>query len=485
LTPVPQNTEQLWGEESFGRKAIISLASSYGMQFFATALNFLSKIILARLILPEHWGLFAEAFLILSIFETVRDFGVSQHLIRHTDPPYGNALIMEVSLSVFLILIMQIIAPYFSFLGAGLPTVLRILLLTSIIQAVGSVPEIYIHKELLLQEKIIPSILNNLVFLAVSVLLGLKGMGVWSLIIGQRCGAAIYTLALWRRVAGRIDLKFTLVHTAELIKGGSGLLFLALLGVVGSQIDYGIIGALLSQKKIGYYFMALSLVLYPTRFVENAFHNVVYPAFARYQQAKEKLGEVYLLTTSVAMALEIPIYAWVFFNAPVMVRLLLGPRWIAVVPLVRLLSLLPIIDPFSIFGQALLKATRRDKLLSVALVIGTGVFVVSSIVLTKRFAIYGAAVARYIIPGNLIIIVAVRSSVREHFAKLAGKLAVIYAASFSVLGVISVLTGALPAIVGLMGSLAGVALCWFLFYVIFFHNASGLTGVKQVLFSRA
>lgn len=469
--------------KSIGKKVFLSLISSYFSQFFSKGCGLVTRIVLARLIVPAHWGIYAEALLVLTLFDTVRDLGISLHLVREKDPPYGNALIIEVLIALLFLIVIQGAAPYFSFLGIQVPQVLRVLFLAGVIQAFACIPETYIHKELLLQVKIKPLVLRNLVFSVASIILAWSGMGVWSLVFGHLIGNLVYTLFLWASVLKMITLEFTLSRTGELIMGSKYLLFMALLGVIGSQIDIGIVGTLLSAKKTGYYFMAFSLILYPSNIIESAVHNVIYPTFAHYQKDRVKLGEIYLLATSSVMALEVPIYTLLFFGAPILVEIFLGKIWLPIVPLVRILSFLSIIDPFSMFGQSLLKAVKQDRLLSGALIAGTLVLVLASVILTKTYGLYGTAIARYMIFGNILIILGVRQCIKKHFTALVRRLVVIYVGSFAIIGTLFLVSsGYFSPGAGLIISLFGVCLCWIVFYYIFPENANN---VKQIIFSKA
>lgn len=416
--------------ESFSRKAIISVISSYGIQFISIALSFVTKIILARLILPDAWGLFAEAILILSAFEIMRDFGISQYLIRHSDPPYGNTLIIEVSISLFFLVLIQFIAPLFSFFSPQIPGILRIIFIAGVIKAFSVVPETYMYRELLFKKSILPSTVTMLVNAGVSAFLAWQGYGVWSLVYGLILSTFVGTIYYWALFYRYVDLKFTLKHSLDLITGSKYLFLLTAIGFLSARVDIAIAGSLFTPQVTGYYFMAISLILWPARLIEGALFKVLYPVFSKLKDDDERLGHIYRLVTRSVVCIEAPIYVFIFFAADTGVPVLLGPKWLSIVPLVKILAIAAIIDPFSMFGREVLRSIGKDQALILSSLLTTIAVAFGGWFLATRYAIEGLAFSKFLIVGTPLVVIIILRTVRENFWRLSKDLLFVYLTLF-------------------------------------------------------
>ena len=78
-------------QESTERRFLHSTVASYVSLGVRTVINFVARLLLARLILPVGHGLYEEALNIVLILGAVRDLGLVHHLIRDERRPYGIA----------------------------------------------------------------------------------------------------------------------------------------------------------------------------------------------------------------------------------------------------------------------------------------------------------------------------------------------------------------------------------------------------------
>ncbi len=56
--------------------------------------NFITKLVLARILFPADFGLFAAATVVVSIASTISYLSLDQHLIRSNKNYYGNVLLL-------------------------------------------------------------------------------------------------------------------------------------------------------------------------------------------------------------------------------------------------------------------------------------------------------------------------------------------------------------------------------------------------------
>src|ERR1700737_1937095 len=75
------------------RRFLHSTAAAYGSQLARIGIRAAGDLVLARLLLPDDFGLFALAYGVVIIAALVRDLGLPYQLVRDESRPYGSALV--------------------------------------------------------------------------------------------------------------------------------------------------------------------------------------------------------------------------------------------------------------------------------------------------------------------------------------------------------------------------------------------------------
>ena len=452
--------------ENFERKAAISLFSSYASQLATTVANVATKLILARLIAPNDLGVYALALLIMLAGDMLMDMGVSQHIVREKDRPYGNFLLLRMVIATVLFAAIQVGAPVFRFWGAEFPHVIRGMSIILVIKAASGVPNVFLDRELLIHRSVMPQLARITAMGLVSIGLAHFGHGVWALVWGTVVAEALFAVLIWRAARSGMRLRFTWAQTISLIRGSRFLFLIGLMGFALQQGDVAIIGTLLTPREVGYYTMAFTLIVLVSKVVENAVFRVIYPVFCEKSGDIRELGKTYRLATLAITAVEAPIYFFLLFNAPVLVPLMLGGKWLPAVALVQALSIFGIINPFSTFGNEVLRARKRDAVLTLSTVIGAITLMTSGCILASRYGTMGVVAAHYIIIGSIPTIITVYRTVKSDFLRLARQLAVVYATSFAAIALASLAPPFSPCSKALISGLL-VPVCWYMYYKAF------------------
>ncbi len=417
------------------RKIVTSMASCYIGQVIKMIISAGTRIILARIILPESWGIFAEAMLIVTMCGAIRDLGIPFHLIREKKNYYGNALFIEVSMSLLLIGLVQIFAPLSSFLNADLPSVLRVFSLFIFLEGLAVVPKVFAEKELIIKKIIVCEIFNFSFMAVVSIWMAYLNYGVWSLVIGQLAGQSVYTLLSWSMFKKEIPLEWEMRDTGYLVWRSIPLFFVWAFAITWTYIDNGIIGAFLTEDQVGYYFMAYFIAsMVPQRIIYPSIWRVAYPAMGQLKDDSEKLIKIHTYATIALLCVEVPIAAFLFFNADVIVKLALGEKWLPIIPLIRILSFAPVIYPFKL-GIEVLKVLHLDKIVLLSSVLRLLSLVVFGILLTKQFGTIGMAFANLLVIGSIPELLKIISLYQKQMKQFIINVGKIYIIAFSAFGI--------------------------------------------------
>lgn len=320
--------------------AVWSAANSLGMKLGNIAI----LAVVARLVAPAEFGVFAAALTIAVILGSVADWGVSAFLVRaDTDldevaPTVTFVAILSGSvLAGATMLSAPALAAVFAAPEAAAP--IRVMAICLVLGGIAAVPTALLAREFR-QDRIFWS--NAVAFVpsnAVLLVLALDGHGAmafaWSRVVAVACqgGFVLWSAHRWYRPAlHRRTLRAVLAFGVPL--AGANLVNYTLLSA-----DYVVVGQHLGPAQLGAYVLAFNVASWATSILAAAINGVAMPAFSRVGAEPGPLA-VALGRSGRAVALvAFPICTMTLVLADPLVRGVFGPRWGDSVPVLETLSL--------------------------------------------------------------------------------------------------------------------------------------------------
>lgn len=353
--------------ETIVHQMIRSAGAASVSQVWRLVITFLTHWLLRRLIPPEEMGVWnwAEpAFLVLA---QMRDAGLPGHMVREDRKLFGNFLRVELVWGGVLALVLAIGAPslrlVYSAGGPDFEWIVRAFCLFFFVQGLASVPLTFLESELRVDKAVPAELVRNIAFAGVSIYLAIAGFGVWSLILGHLIGAALFAIMLWYAAWPHLDLTYTRGATRTLIRLSWPLALLSLLEQAVLRLDPLILGPRFGAEIIGFVGLAMYAVFFFPRLLAESIGRALYPALVRYRGEPPRAFEAFRIATLLLLAFAVPTSLGLFLNAPWAARFLGGSQWVGAADYLRVLALVPLLRPFSMFGFELLLTRHRDRLL--------------------------------------------------------------------------------------------------------------------------
>ncbi|MBN2013940.1 MAG: lipopolysaccharide biosynthesis protein [Candidatus Altiarchaeota archaeon] len=324
------------------RKAIRSSILIFGKTLFQRGASFVSKIILARLLVPADFGLVAIASLVVNGIGLFRDIGINSALIYKKEDESATAdtsfLIIWV-VSIFLYLIAFMLAPFVAdFFGEEVVVdIIRISALTFLLYAVGFVPMTLLEKRIKFRRYVAVELISTVVGISTMLYMAFVGFGVWSLIYGGLIGGSAGAVAVWFLTSWRPRWVFDKKIAKELIGYGKFMLGVTLAIFLIQNIDNAVIGKVIGMSMLGIYTMAYSICNLPANTVMQTINQVLFPTYSRIQDDIPKLRRGYLKVFNLVSLLVFPISSGIFILAPEFVTIVLSEKWIPAIPAIQIL----------------------------------------------------------------------------------------------------------------------------------------------------
>lgn len=310
-------------------------------QLVSRLLSFVTTLILARLLAPAAFGLVGTALLAIAALQYFQDIGFDAALI------YRRQEVEEASHTAFLIVIISSLAVYgvavlsapavaALFRQPEVTEVLRVLALAIPISSLGRVPYVLLNREMDFRRRILPELVASALGNAASIVLALRGAGVWSLVWGQqllRTGLAM--VLVWFVTSWRPRLYFNLRLARELFNYGKHIVSAQTLIFLITNVDNAVVARYAGQTALGLYSFAYNLSNTPATQITSIISQVMFPAFSKLAgDTGQARARYYLTIVRFVSWVTVPIaVATIVFAREFMIGLY-GEEWAgAVVPL--------------------------------------------------------------------------------------------------------------------------------------------------------
>lgn len=324
------------------------------------------KVALARLLLPEDFGLVAIGLLVINGLALFTELGIGTAIIQRKDrikESSDAAFLMVLALGVILFSLAFILSPLLAkFFGKStVEPIVKILSFTFIISSFGIIPSNLLTKEIQFKKRFLPDTLSVAVYGVVTISLALMNYGVWSLVYGYVASVVSQVVLVWLVSGWKPSGKFERKVARELFGYGKYILGTGVLAFLILQGDNAVVGKLLGVTALGYYSLAYMIANLPATNITHVITGAMFPVFSKLQDERERLRRAYLKTLKVSLILMLPFCGGIFILGPDFVSVVLGEKWMPMLFALRVLCLFGVFRSLQNISGYLLQAIGMPK----------------------------------------------------------------------------------------------------------------------------
>jgi teichuronic acid exporter len=330
-------------------------------------IQFLIAVILARLLLPEQFGLIAMLTIFMAVAQSFVESGFGSALIQKQDATHLD----ECSVFYFNILVGFLVAGalFFSapwiaaFYQIPLLTPLaRVLSLNLIINAFGVVQTTLLTKRIDFKAQMKVSVIAAVLSGSIGISMAFRGYGVWSLVAQSIAGNLFRTSLLWVFLPWRPSRIFSWTSLRSMFSFGSKLLFSGLLDTIYNNLYLVVIGKMFSPMELGYYTRAEQTQRFPVANLSSTVGRVTFPVFSSMQDDNARLKRATRKALSNLAMINFPLMIGLAVVAKPLVLVLLTDKWLPSVPYFQLLCVVGMLYPLHVINLNVLMAQGRSDL---------------------------------------------------------------------------------------------------------------------------
>lgn len=300
-------------------------------------------LVLARVLEPRDFGLFAMAQVVMVLVQAVAGQGIPEALVqadRDGDVEWSTGFRAVLTGSLGGALIMGgaagLIAPLFD--EPALGVLLLGLAPALVLSGLHSIFYARARFGLMFAEHARAGIIGAVATFAAGVPAALAGWGVWALVAGFYAGMAVET-ALLARATGSVPFRqFDRAAYTRLVRYGRHIVAASLTTFLERRSDDYFVGLFLGPEVLGLYAIAYRVLELATTVFLRAVERVAFPVFAKLQTAPDLVADGVRTSFRFVALLSFPAFAGIAVVAPDLLVTVLGASWEGAGPPLRILA---------------------------------------------------------------------------------------------------------------------------------------------------
>ena len=351
---------------NFRAIALGGLSWTLSSQFWRMALQIFTTIILARLLTPDDFGVYAMALPVIALANLLQDIGLNQSMISKPDLSIAQAnrlFWINLRLSLGLAVALSAAAPWIGDFYHE-PRLVPVLCGWALVLSLGALG--FGQYAMLARQfrfrllAIIDMICAGLSFVTV---LGVASVWptYWALWFSGLVSVLVWVVLSWTFSGWRPSARNCNGEIGGLFSFGLNIGVHNVANFFVRNFDNVLIGRVLGSATLGLYDRAYKLLLYPIENLGNPIGRVMIPILSRMQGDSYSYRRAYLQASGCLSLMIMPGMMVAILCAPDVVRILLGERWSAVAAIFSWLGVAGLVHPVLVSTEWLFLSQGRGK----------------------------------------------------------------------------------------------------------------------------
>ncbi len=360
----------------------------------AQGVSFIVSLVLARLLLPEQYGIIALVTVIINILNVFVTSGIPNALIQNKDADdidFSTVLYFNIVFSIGLYTVLFFVAPLISsfFEYEQLTSVIRVMGIGLIVGAVNAVQHSMVKKKMQFRKFFFATFGGTLISAVVGIIMAYKGFGAWALVAQHLTNMVIDTIVLAIVNRWIPKLVFSFKRLGKLFSYGWKILVSSLINVIFEDIRTLIIGKMYTSADLAFYNKGRQVPNLLVSNVNTSIQSVMFPLLSMKQDDKVEVKRIMRRSIKTSAFIIIPMMCGLAAVAEPLVKIVLTENWLECVPYLQIacfgMALLPLqtanLQALYALGRSdiTLKLEITKRIFSLVVVVATCFFGVKAI----------------------------------------------------------------------------------------------------------
>lgn len=329
---------------SISQKTVRSGVWSLISRMSIRSLSFFQIIIVARVLVPEDFGLLGISLLTIEILNVFTRTGFRESIIQKKEDveEYLNSawtvlVLRGFALYAALFAFAPLIAVFFNEPRAV--DILRVFGLVLVFRGMRNIGIVFFRKELQFKKRFVLDLSKVLPAFVITVSLAYLLRNVWALVFGTVSGALISMVMSYLIHSHRPRPEFKINKISEMFTFGKWIMASSIITFFLTQGDDIFVGKLLGVTALGFYQLAYRISNAPATEISHTITRVLFPAYSKIQDKIKKLKVAFRKVFFVISFITFPISFGIIAIAPEFTIVILGEKWAPIILPMQILSI--------------------------------------------------------------------------------------------------------------------------------------------------
>ena len=336
-------------------------------QVISFVIQIVSTTVLARLLVPDDFGLIAMVTAVTGFAVLFKDLGLSMATIQKTDITHEQIstlfwinLVFSCLVAVMLVMVAPVIAWFY-----GEPQLIHITFAFSLVFLLGGLTvqhQALLQRQMRFKALAVIQIISLTIGVTVAIFSAILGAGYWSLVIKQVISSFFITFGTWVFSGWRPGRPVRYAGVRRMLFFGGSLTCSGILNFMARNADKILIGKVKGSGPVGLYSKAYDLMMLPIMQINAPIIAVVIPTLSRLQDEPARYRKYYCKVVNLIAYATIPFVLGMAAVSEDLIHVLLGEKWLGASKIFMILAIAGVGQPVSnTLGAVLISSGQASR----------------------------------------------------------------------------------------------------------------------------
>lgn len=349
------------------KKAKTSILYNIMAKGASTFGQLISTVFLARLLMPEDFGIVTTGMLIIGFATKFGEFGFHMGLIQKKEEitalQINTLFTIDLAFKSVLYLIIFFASPHLAYYFGEpvLAEALPILSIYIIIECFSTTPLTVLKRDVDFKSASINETVEMFITIFSSIAMAFAGFGLWSLIYSKLAGIVVAGVLAMHRTRWIPRLTYNRQAGRELFQFGFLIFIRNLFRYGADNVDYFFVSKFIGAQALGLYEKAFVLMRMPQKRITRSVNRVIFSAFSRIQNEPERIRNIFRKLVLSVSLLSYPLLIGLALLAYPFIAVVLGEKWLGAALPLQIMCVAGILRSIDPFLNSVLTATGHVK----------------------------------------------------------------------------------------------------------------------------
>jgi len=353
-------------KEDMKQRAIRGGMITSASQVVLFVLRLASIMVLARLLIPEHFGLIGMVTALTVFIERFEDLGLGDAVVQRkelTHEQVSTLFWLNIGICFFIAIVVAVFAKAVAWFYNDQRLIWITVALASnfVFSGLSIQHQALIRRRMRFDHFALIKIISTAVSLGVAVILAWQGFGYWALVWKEIVRSLLVTVLAWSFCPWRPSLPVRNAGVKSMLKFGGNLTGYNILYYLSNNVDSILLGKFFGAVPVGLYSRARQLTAIPVTPLLDPMQYVSLPALSALQNDPVKYSNYFEKMLAILCFLYMPIIIYIGIYSHPIVYIALGSQWVDTVPIFRVLVFSAFVSPIVVMLGLIMVSTGQSQ----------------------------------------------------------------------------------------------------------------------------